>query len=269
MEYDSIKDRISHWFDSYPKLLPLLFVVLDLLFLRTWYVHRAIREMKLGPDSKLLDAGTGFGQYAWHALRKYPGIFVTATDLKEDYLERASKCFEVFGLSDRIELQVEDLTDPNVTGLFDCILAIDVLEHIEEDEAAIHHFAQRLQREGCLIISTPSDQGGSDVHDKDQKSFIGEHVRDGYNLDELMQMLTHAGLEIVDAQYSYGAWGALAWRLLIKFPMLLLGQSLFLAPLVAIYYVPVLPLGLLMNTLDLHNTNTRGTGLIVVARQNT
>ncbi len=269
MEYDAIKDRISHWLDSYPRLLPLLFAVLDLLFLRTWYVHRALRKNGLGPDSNLLDAGTGFGQYTWYVLRKYPGVKVTATDLKEDYLKRAAKYFDISGLSDRIKLHVEDLTDPSVAGLFDYILAVDVLEHIEEDDMAIHHFARRLQRGGYLIISTPSDQGGSDVHDANQESFIGEHVRDGYNLNELIQMLTNAGLEIVDAQYSYGTWGSLAWRLLIKFPMVLLGKSLFFAPLVALYYIPVLPFGLLMNTVDLYRSNTHGTGLIIVARQNT
>ncbi len=269
MEYDAIKDRLGRWLDSYPRLLPLLFGLLDLFFLRAWYVHRALRRRNLGSDSRLLDAGTGFGQYAWHALRKYPGISVTATDLKNDYLERAAKCFDLFGLSSQIELQVEDLTDPKVTGRFDCILAIDVLEHIEEDEAAIHHFARRLKRGGCLIISTPSDQGGSDVRDTGQKSFIGEHVRDGYNLDQLLQMLTRAGLNIVEAAYSYGIWGSLAWRLLIKFPMLLLGRSWFLAPLVALYYIPVLPLGLLMNILDLRSTNASGTGLIIVAQQDT
>lgn len=267
MEYDSIKDRIGRWLDSHPKLIPLFYTILNLLFLRTWYVHRALRKINPGSDSRLLDAGTGFGQYAWHAIRKYPELHVTATDLKKDHLERASRCFDAFGLSNRIDLQVDDLTKPEISESFDCILAIDVLEHIEEDEAAIHHFAQRLCQGGYLIISTPSDLGGSDVYREDQKSFISEHVRDGYNLNDLIQKLTKAGLEIVQAQYSYGVWGSMAWRMLIKFPMLLLGRSLLLTPLVALYYVPVLPLGLLLNALDLYHKNEQGTGLIVVASQ--
>ncbi|MCY4158572.1 MAG: class I SAM-dependent methyltransferase [Bacteroidetes bacterium] len=268
MEYDSIKDRIGRWLDSRPRILPILFALLDLFFLRTWYVHRALRKINLQSGSKILDAGTGFGQYAWHVARTYPGVYVTATDIKEDYLERARKSFDAYDLLDRIHLIVDDLTDPNVTELFDCILAIDVLEHIEEDDVAIQHFARRMRDGGALIISTPSDQGGSDVRDQDQTSFISEHVRDGYNLDELIQKLINAGLEIVEAKYSYGIFGAIAWRLLIKYPMLLLDRSLFLAPLVVLYYIPVLPLGLLMNLADLSRTNDRGTGLIIVARRN-
>ena len=267
MEYDSIKDRISRRLDSHPRLLPILYSLMDLLLLRTWYVHRALRSINLGSNSRLLDAGTGFGQYAWHVLRRYPGVHVTGIDLKKDYLERAGKSLDACGLSDRVTLQVDDLTDMKVTGPFDCILAVDVLEHIVEDESAIQHFSQRLRQGGSLIISTPSDQGGSDVHGSDQQSFIGEHVRDGYNLDDLVQKLANAGLEITEAKYSYGTFGSLAWRLLIKFPILLLGKSFLLAPLVALYYVPVLPIGLLLNLVDLNRSNERGTGLIVTARQ--
>lgn len=269
MEYDAIKDRIGQRLDAHPRLLPILFFLLDLLFLRTWYVHRALRASTPAPTAKLLDAGTGFGQYAWHAVRTYPGMQVTGTDLKKEYLRRAQNCFDAYGLSDRIHFQVDDLTAPKVAESFDYILAIDVLEHIVEDEAVIQHFARHLNPGGQLIISTPSDQGGSDVRSEDQQSFIGEHVRDGYNLDELIQKLTQAGLQIKEAHYSYGTWGSLAWRLLIKFPMLLLAKSLLLAPLVALYYLPVLPVGLLLNCADLYLSNQSGTGLLVVARSRT
>lgn len=269
MEYDPIKDRFGSLIDSYPRCLPILFGILDSLFLRTWYVHRVLQKLKLGSGARLLDAGTGFGQYAWHVLRKYSGVSVTGIDIKKDYLERADRCFRVFGLSDRVELLVDDVTKPQVKGAFDCILAVDILEHIEADEVAIGHFSQRLLPGGRLVISTPSDQGGSDVKADGQSSFIGEHVRDGYNLGELTRKLEHAGLKIEESHYSYGPIGSAAWRMLIKLPLLLLGRSLLLMPLVALYYIPVLPLGLLMNAMDLFRDNDAGTGLIVVARRET
>jgi len=267
MKYDLLKDQISEWLDRYPKLLPILYILMDKLLLRTWYVHRALRRIKLHSESKLLDAGTGFGQYPWYIVHTYPGVHVTGTDLKKDYLDRAARSFDAFGISNRVTWKVDDLTDPTVTELFDCILAVDVLEHIIEDERAITHFANRLTTGGYLIISTPSDQGGSDVHSRDQESFIGEHVRDGYNLEDLTQKLSNAGFHITEQHYSYGIWGSIAWRLLIKFPILLLGKSILFAPLVMIYYLPVLPLGFLLNFVDLKISNQGGTGLIVVARQ--
>ena len=40
-----------------------------------------------------------------------------------------------------------------------------------------------------LLISTPSDKGGSDVHNDDEESFIDEHVRDGYSIKDITEKL--------------------------------------------------------------------------------
>ncbi len=251
--------------DANPKRLPILYALMDKLLLRTWYVHKALQNINLQSGSRLLDAGTGFGQYAWHTIHAFPGVHVTGIDLKKDYLDLAARSFDAFGISHRVTWKVDDLTDPKTTERFDCILAVDVLEHIVEDEKVIHHFAKRLTEGGHLIISTPSDLGGSDVRDSHQESFIGEHVRGGYNLDHLTRKLSDAGFHITEQHYSYGLWGAIAWRLLIKFPIVLLGKSILFAPIVILYYLPVLPAGLLMNLVDLKISNKRGTGLIIVA----
>eukprot|EP01034_Spumella_vulgaris_P016538 gene16538-21120_t len=55
-----------------------------------------------------------------------------------------------------------------------------------------------------LLISTPSDQGGSNA-DEHGESFIGEHVRDGYPVEEMRQKLKTAGFDKSEILYSYGA----------------------------------------------------------------
>ena len=42
------------------------------------------------------------------------------------------------------------------------------MEHIEEDVQVFKNFHQSLSEKGVLLISTPSDQGGSDVHDHNE-----------------------------------------------------------------------------------------------------
>ena len=263
MNYDPVKDRLGILF-GHPKLLPLFFGILHVFFLRAWYVRRAIRQ--LPPGIRVLDAGTGFGQYAWYVARRIPRVSVVAVDIKEDYLARARRCFEAAKLDQVIATRYDDLTAPTVQGPFDCILAVDVLEHLEEDEHVMGHFARLLSDNGCLIISTPSDRGGSDASDTGE-GFIGEHVRDGYSVADITAKLSRAGLEVERASYSYGPWGSLAWRVLIKYPMKLLGVSILLSPLLLIYYVPMLPAGLLLNFLDIARANRSGTGLLVVARK--
>ena len=65
----------------------------------------------------------------------------------------------------------------------------DVMEHIEEDVKVFENFHASLKKGGQVIISTPSDQGGSDVHGDEDSSFIDEHVRDGYNMQEIKRYI--------------------------------------------------------------------------------
>jgi len=44
------------------------------------------------------------------------------------------------------------------------ILCVDVMEHIEKDELVFSNFYKALVDDGILLVSTPSDKGGSDVH---------------------------------------------------------------------------------------------------------
>ena len=263
MKYDPVKDRLGRLF-GHPKLLPVFYRILHLLFLRSWYVRRELN--RLNPSVRVLDAGTGFGQYAWYIARKIPTAAVIAVDIKKSYLARAQQCFNAAGIDHIIATQYDDVTAPAVQGPFDCILAVDIMEHLEDDVGVLNNFSRLLGDQGTLIISTPSDQGGSDASDS-AEGFIGEHVRDGYSITDITAKLSSAGLSVERAIYSYGPWGSLAWRLLIKYPMQLMGRSILLLPLLLIYYVPVLPLGLILNRIDLASDNRSGTGLLVVARK--
>jgi hypothetical protein len=94
-----------------------------------------------------------------------------------------------------------------------------------------------LQPEVLLLISTPSDQGGSDVHDDHDSSFIGEHVRDGYNINEIKDKLILAGFSNIEARYSYGCPGKISWRLSMKYPIKLANISKLFLLLLPFYYI--------------------------------
>jgi 2-polyprenyl-3-methyl-5-hydroxy-6-metoxy-1,4-benzoquinol methylase len=270
LDYDPIKDRLGGLAARSPLAHRAFFRALDAVFLRAWYVHRALRRVLAAlPTRRLdvLDAGTGFGQYAYWLLRRDPRARVTAVDVKADYLERARRFFEAAGLADRIAFRVQDLTaPPEEAEAYDLVLSVDVMEHIEDDRAVLRHFRQMLRPGGFAVINTPSDRGGSDVGEGGE-SFIGEHVRDGYAPGELAAKLEEAGLEVVEWTYTYGRLGSAAWRLLIKHPIRALNRSWALAPLLVPYYAVAGPLGLALNALDLRARKPEGTGLLMVARR--
>jgi len=271
MKYDPIKDRLGRFFSRHPLLHRLFFGVLNLLFLRAWYVRREIRRVMslqpIGRTVRVLDAGTGFGQYAYFVAKNFPEATVRAVDVKQEYLDRAKDFVDQTPQSKQVTWAIDDLTDLQSEGPFDLILSVDVMEHIAEDRAVFGHFERVLRPGGHVIINTPSDQGGSDVQEDSDESFIGEHVRDGYNLRDLEGKLQDAGLEPVRSIYTYGEYGSTAWRWLIKRPMQMLGATWASVVILPLYYLAALPIGLFLNARDVANQNESGTGVLVVAQK--
>ncbi len=272
MDYDPVKDRLGGFFWRGPARTRLFFRGLDLVFLRSWYVRRRLRALlgTLPRDRtiRVLDAGTGFGQYAYWLVSTFPNVEVTAVDVKEEYLRRARTFLARTPHAGRVHFDVRDLTaspSADERGKYDLALSVDVMEHIEDDRAVFRGFADVLRPGGFALVNTPSDLGGSGVTGAGDESFIGEHVRDGYPYEELREKLETAGLQVVGHEYTYGAAGSLAWRLLIKGPIQALNTSWAFAPLVALYYVPALPVGLALNAIDLSRRNNSGTGHLMVA----
>lgn len=279
MEYDPVKDAIARWVRGRPAARRAFYAALDWIFLRTWYVQDAL-ERYLAPMAaraedeplEVLDAGSGFGQYTYHLVRRFPGLRVSAVDVKARYLEDCRTFFREEGLDDRVRWLEGDLTS-EAPQPFDrengyaFILAVDVMEHIEDDQFVLDRFARLLEPGGYLLVNTPSSEGGSDARSSDEAGFIDEHARPGYDRELLRERLERAGLRQVESRYGYGPVGSAAWRMLIRVPISLLGRSRWWAPVVALYYLPVLPIGLLLNAVDLRRSNETGTGLTVVARK--
>jgi hypothetical protein len=139
------------------------------------------------------------------------------------------------------------------------------MEHILEDVQVFKNFHQAMKPGAMLLISTPSDQGGSDVHEETGESFIGEHVRDGYPKEEMADKLRQAGFDKMEILYSYGAPGKIAWKLSMKYPMTMLNASKAFFIILPFYYVITYPFSYLLNWLDTYTKHSTGTGLIVKA----
>lgn len=267
MHYDPVKNIFAQFIKSNKILRKIFYSLLNLFFLRSWYIRnllkRIIPQIKTN-EPKILDAGTGFAQYSYFIAKRFPFTKILALDIKDDYLNDASSFFEGIRLKN-VDFKIGDLREINFQNEFDLILCVDVMEHIDDDVRVLKNFYNALKSEGYLIINTPSIFGGSDVHSEDEQSFIGEHFRSGYSKEDLETKLKSVGFSKIDGFYTYGFWGDKAWRIGIKYPMLLLNlNKLFLLAL-PFYYLITLPFFLLMNFLDTKSNINKGTGLIVIA----
>jgi len=258
MHYDIIKDKFARLIEIIPAFRKLFYLLLDLLLLRQWYVKKKIR--KFFPKNKPLrfyDAGAGFGQYSYFILKYFNKAKVHAVDLKTDYMDSFVQYAKLEGWQD-FTAQQADLVDYVPNDKFDLIVAIDILEHIKDDIQVLKNFRQVLDDGGKLIISSPS------TFDESAK-FVEEHVRPGYDKDEIISKLENAGFRIISFDFSYGRLGHLAWLLTMKYPMSLLGISKLFFILLPIYYLVFYPVSALFMCIDVRVKNKTGTGVIVVA----
>ena len=269
MQYDPIKRSLGEVFNKAPLLRKIFYRLLDLLLLRCWHIHKELRAFaresgRNKNELNILDAGSGFGQYSYWMFRKFRGSSILAVDVKDEQVADCTRFFTRIG-ADQVRFEIADLTQFVKADSFDLVLSVDVMEHILEDVTVFRNFHASMKPNGMLLISTPSDQGGSDLHGDDQSSFIEEHVRDGYNIDEIRNKLTSAGFRRVEARYSYGWPGKISWRLSMKYPILALGASRLFFVVLPFYYIVVYPFCFVLNALDTTLQHPTGTGLIVKA----
>ena len=273
MRYDPIKRSLGVVFNKTPMLRKLFYNLLDLLLLRTWHVKKEIRKWAKSQNGELniLDAGSGFGQYSYFLSGLNTKWKVKGVDIKD---EQIADCNNFFAKINRnnAHFEVADLTKFSEPEQYDFVLSVDVMEHILEDVQVFKNFYASMKKGGTLLISTPSDQGGSDVHDHDHEhdhegdgSFIDEHVRDGYNIDEIQQKLKSAGFSQTRASYTYGTPGKISWKLSMKYPILMLNASKIFFIILPFYYILVFPISLILNYMDVKGNHKTGTGLNVVA----
>ncbi len=258
MEYEPIKHRLERYISLFPLLRKGLYRAMDMLLLRQRYVKREIAA--LFPKDGVLalyDAGAGFCQYTDFILKNWPHSVAFATDLYPDSL-LSYACYTDTYYQGRFSYRKADLAKYHPLKQYDLALAIDILEHIEDDLAALRNFYHALKVNGYLIISTPSDTD-------EAAKFTAEHVRPGYARKDIEAKLKQSGFTLVKSIYTYGFFGKLSWKLMMMIPIKIVSKKLTLV--LPLYYLIIYPISELMMQADLKMNKRAGTGLLLVARK--
>ncbi|MFF3291792.1 class I SAM-dependent methyltransferase [Streptomyces sp. NPDC003023] len=86
------------------------------------------RKLELEDGDRLLDVGCGWGSMAIHAARRY-GARVTGVTISREQAAYARKRVADEGLTDRIEIRVQDYRDVR-DGPYDAVSSIGMAEHV-------------------------------------------------------------------------------------------------------------------------------------------
>ena len=154
-----------------------------------WYVARRriladliAREIRLPDDARLLEIGCGTG-HNLDMLRKFGRL--DAIELDDSARALASR---------RLGHAVADAALPDLPGVPDrtyhLIALLDVLEHVDGDEAALRSIAGKLAPGGAILVTVPAYQWMWSAHDE------AHHHKRRYSRRGLRSVAEAAGLKV-------------------------------------------------------------------------
>lgn len=174
---------------------------------------RALSQAALEPMS-ILDAGAEDATFVYWLADRFPSARVTATDIDSSAMATC-EATRPRRYQSRVTFRAGTFDDlPSAE--YDLVTAFDVLEHIEDDAAALRELHRALRPGGTLLVHVPRDRwrradGVIDrVPDEDAWTINPGHVRSGYSPDRLSSLVVAAGFEVVDLQTWVRAWGVRA-----------------------------------------------------------
>ena len=147
-----------------------------------------------------LDVGCGAGLLAEPLARL--GARVTGIDASPELVGAAQEHARAAGLE--IDYRAGELA--NLTGRFDLITCMEVIEHVADASAFVAALAERLEPDGLLILSTPNATGLSKLLIVTVAEGLGRIPRGTHDFDKFIgpgrmkMMFQEAGLKCLDVQ---------------------------------------------------------------------
>jgi SAM-dependent methyltransferase len=144
-------------------------------------ITRLVKSLGSGDSFRILDAGCGTGQ-----MTKRLGAIGLAFGL-----DSAPEAI-AFARSRGVErlAQGSITAPPFANGAFDCVLALDVIEHVDDDFGILTSLFQILRPGGHLIVTVPAFDALWSEHDE-----INHHKR-RYRAPHLKSLIETAGFEM-------------------------------------------------------------------------
>ena len=114
--------------------------------LRIQYI---LDKLHISNKTKILDIGCGGGLMSEPLARL--GAEVTGIDLSEEAIEAAKAHAQEHQLA--IDYRCEHL-DKISNNSFDCVIVLEILEHVERPEEILTQAIKKLKKDGIIIVST-------------------------------------------------------------------------------------------------------------------
>lgn len=227
-------------------------------YVRQMHVISEILHLRPVPHS-ILDAGSGTGDYGIRLGQILTNSVITGIEIDPELVRIASSAALASKIVN-VSFAEGNITKDLGTEIFDLVYSVDVLEHIDDDMTVFKNFHTALKPKSILVLHVPK---------KNQKFFLNflgifdknqdDHVREGYDENEIRRKLEGLGFEIMARRNTFGMFTSFLWEI-----MQILNR---LGPAGnAVWRVLFSLLRPLVNT-EGNKTLARGNGLLIIAKK--
>lgn len=149
-------------------------------------ITKLVRSIKTTEEFRILDAGCGTGQMTkkLEALGQAIGL---------DSAHEAITYARSRGVSRLVRGSIT--APPFADGSFDCVLALDVIEHVDDDMGILVSLFDVMKPGGHLIVTVPAFNALWSEHDE-----INHHKR-RYRSPQIRHLMEEAGFEVERVSY--------------------------------------------------------------------
>lgn len=174
-------DQGTHWYYQ-SKKIPL---------------HQYFSELSKNGIKKIIDIGAGTGFFSKDLFRHFPQCIKHIQCVDTGYDE--AHCINHTNENIKFTKVVEDSFDHSL------ILMMDVLEHIEDEDAFLKSILEKENGNNFFFLTVPAFQALWSGHDE----YLLHYRR--YTITSLKQVLTRNGFKIDRMYYMYGSLLPLVW----------------------------------------------------------
>jgi trans-aconitate methyltransferase len=124
------------------------------LRIRARYLLPVLDGLPRSGVTRIADAGTGRGLFAFHLARTFPAAEVVGMDIDAGQVARNNAVAARLGVAN-CRFVVQDVTALGAERPWDLVLSTDNLEHLEDDAGQARTFRAALRPGGTLVVHVP------------------------------------------------------------------------------------------------------------------
>lgn len=169
-------------------------------------IQSMLDQARVGPGSRVLEIGTGWGELAIQAARR--GALVVSITLSMEQQTLAQQRIAAAGLADAVAVRLQDYR--TITGDFDAVISVEMIEAVGEEYWADYFTAidRVLARGGAVSIQAILMEHAEVLRTKDSYGWIKKYIFPGGLIPSLqaIQEVTarHTSLSVTQV-HRFGA----------------------------------------------------------------